>query len=148
MSARMLPLTLLALLTLSKPAHAAESRLEATYHRAASAGYRIGTRALDAVDASPQQRRAVEDAGARLAASLRPIAQDCEALALDLAQTWTAPTIEPQAVEDLRSDTISVLDAASTPVSTFVVEAGNVLTQAQREALLDEAAAYLRARTR
>lgn len=148
MFARMLPLPALALLTLSAPAHAADASLEAIYQRAASAGYRIGVRALDAVDASPQQRRAVEDAGARLAASLRPIAQDCESLALDLAQVWTAPTIEPQAVEDLRSDTISVLDAASTPLSTFVVEAGNVLTQAQRAALLDEAAAHLRARAR
>ena len=85
MSARILPLTALALLTLSGSAHAAESRLEATYQRVASAGYRIGVRALDAADASPQQRRAVEAAGARLASSLRPMAQDCESLALDLA---------------------------------------------------------------
>lgn len=148
MSARILPLAALTLLTVSGSAHAAESRLEATFHRAASAGYRIGARALDAVDASPQQRRAVEAAGTRLATSLRPMAQDCESLALDLAQAWTAPTIDPQAVEDLRIDTISVLDAASTPVGTFVVEAGNVLTQAQRETLLDEAIAYLQAGAR
>ena len=83
----------------------------------------------------------MEEAGVRLGASLRPLAQDCENLAGDMARVWVAPTIEQQAVEGLRQETVSILDAASTPVATFVVEAGNVLTQAQRETLLDEAVA-------
>ena len=148
MLARTLLTAALVPFTLSSSAHAAEPGIEATFQRAASAGYRIGVQALDAVNASPQQRRAVEDAGAHLAASLRPIAQDCASLASDMALVWTAPTVESQAVEELRSEAISILDAAATPMGTFVVEAGNVLTQAQREALLDEAIASLRERAR
>jgi hypothetical protein len=122
-------------------AQAATPSLEEDYQQAARAGFRLGVQALDAVDASPQQRRAVERLGHSLASSLRPLAQDCEVLARDMAQAWVSPTVERQVVEDLRHDTIAALDAASEPVAAFLVDAGDVLTQEQRQALLDAAVA-------
>ena len=101
---------------------------------------------MDAVDATPQQRRAVEDAGTQLARELRPLTTECEALVDGMVATWVAPTIEAEAVESLRQDTLSLIDAASSPVATFVVEAGNALTAEQRQALLDTAAEAIRER--
>ena len=148
MSARLLTLTSLAALMLLGLAQASPPSLEEDYQQAVRAGFRLGVQALDAVDASPQQRRAVERLGHSLASGLRPLAQDCEALARDMAQAWVSPTVERQVVEDLRHDTIAALDAASEPVATFLVDAGNVLTQEQRQTLLDAAVARVRDRVR
>ena len=142
MLARLLTLASLAALMLLGQAHAS-SPLEDSYQKAARTGFRLGVQALDAVDASQQQRRAVERLGQELSFSLRPLVQDCEDLARDLAQAWLSPTVERQRVEELRHDTVAVLDAASEPVATFVVDAGNVLTQEQRQTLLDKAIAYV-----
>lgn len=97
--------------------------------------YRLGVRALDEVDASPAQRRAVEASATRLVASLKTLQEEALSLTSDAAEIWTAPQVKADAVEDLRASTVDLLGAASRPAATFVVEVGQALTQDQRRAL-------------
>lgn len=141
----------LALLCQALPATAAEpavasrpaavSTLPGTLARKA---HRVGVRALDAVDASPSQRRAVEASAARMFASLDALQNEAVSLASDAVEIWTAPHVEGEAVEDLRASTVDLLGAASFPAATFVLEVGQVLTQDQRRALAAAAESELR----
>lgn len=97
--------------------------------------YRVGVAALDAVDATPAQRRAVASAGSRLAHHLAPFEDDVRDWAHDAHAVWVAPTVDREAVEAVRVDAVELVDAASVGGVDFVVDVAEVLTPAQREAL-------------
>ncbi len=132
----------LALLVLFLPAPAAAATPLAD--SLARRVHHIGVRALDAVEASPSQRRSVEAAASRLAASLRTLQSEALSLGSDMREVWTGPTVAPGDVEDLRARSVDLLGVASQPVAAFVVETGQVLTQDQRRALASAAAAEVR----
>lgn len=131
--------------SLSGSAHAADNTLlDDVVDGVARRGYRVGVRALDAVDATPRQRRAVESAGLTLLTSLRTLDDETLAFARGAVDAWTAEEVDPAAVDDLRADAVELVDAASRPAATFVVEVGEVLTREQRAELVDVAASQAR----
>ncbi len=97
--------------------------------------YRLGVAALDAVDATPAQRRAIQDIAARAAVRLAPYEVDATNIFQDAHRAWTAQTVQRTDVEAVRVDAIELLDHASADSVDFVVEAAKVLTPAQRREL-------------
>lgn len=107
----------------------------ASYSRLERKAYRLGVAALDAVDATPAQRRAMFDIGRRAQVKLAPYHGDLIDIISDGRDAWTAQTVTREEVESVRVDTITLLDNASADSVDFVVEAANVLTPEQRREL-------------
>lgn len=101
--------------------------------------YRLGVAALDAVDATPAQRKAILAVGRRAETRLAPYVDDFADVLRDAKDAWTAPTVTRGEVEAVRVDTITLLDQASADSVDLVVEAANVLTPAQRRQMLQAA---------
>ena len=85
----------------------------------ARATWRLGVRALDHVDATPAQRRAISDAARALGRRLQPH----EAA----AQQWA------------RRDGVQLIDVTSAEAVDFVVDVADTLTPEQRMELAREA---------
>jgi len=113
----------------------ASSAQASTLDRIERKVYRLGVAALDAVDATPSQRRAIQDIAARAALKLAPYEADAANIFRDAHRAWTAQTVQRAEVEAVRVDAIELLDHASADSVDFVVEAAEVLTPAQRREL-------------
>ena len=116
-------------------AHAMPTKASA-YERLERKVYRLGVAALDSVDATPAQRRAILDVGRRAQVKLAPYHADLMDILGDGRDAWTAQTVTREEVDSVRVDTITLLDQASADSVDLVVEAANVLTPSQREELL------------
>jgi len=133
------PLHAIAALCLTAAATQAPSAEASTLDRIERKAWRLGVAALDAVDATPAQRRAILDIGARARVTLAPYEADVVDLLHDAWDTWNARTVSRVDVEAVRVDTITLLDQASADSVDFVVEAAEVLTPAQRRELAQAA---------
>ena len=107
-------------------------------------GYRLGVAALDAVDATPEQRRQVRDAASDLYHRLQPFEADVRALARDAHRVWVAEEVERDAVEAVRVETVGLLDEMSVETVDFVVDVADTLTAEQRRELARHARARVK----
>lgn len=102
------------------------------------ATWRLGVSALDAVDATPAQRRAVANAARSLGHRLAPYEDDAIDWARALHRAWTADVVTRPAVEDVRVKGVELLDATSAEAVDFVVDVAGTLTPQQRAELARE----------
>ena len=105
----------------------------------ARAAWRLGVRALDHVDATPAQRRAVSDAARALGRRLQPHEAAAQQWAHSAYQMWTADTVTRTSVEAVRRDGVQLVDATSAEAVDFVVDVADTLTPDQRLELAREA---------
>ena len=98
--------------------------------------WRLGVAALDAVDATPAQRRAVSDAARVLGKRLAPYEQDAVDWLQSAHRLVVAERVEREAVEAVRADGVQLIDDLSVPAVDFVVEVADTLTVQQRRELV------------
>ncbi len=101
--------------------------------------YRWGVAAMDAVDATPAQRRAMKDVGRRAYRRLAPHRAEVAEFGEQVVRVWTAPTVTRESVEEVRVDGVALADALSVEAADIVVDAAAVLTVSQRKTLVKEA---------
>lgn len=92
-------------------------------------------RALDAVDATAEQKARIEAIAEATFDELAPGMATWRDTRGELAALLAAPEIDAAAVERLRAARVAAIDAASKRVATSLVEAAEVLEPAQRAAL-------------
>lgn len=105
----------------------------------ARATWRLGVRALDHVDATPAQRRAISDAARALGRRLQPHEAAAQQWARSAHQMWTADTVTRASVEAVRRDGVQLIDVTSAEAVDFVVDVADTLTPEQRMELAREA---------
>ncbi len=101
--------------------------------------YRLGVAALDAIDATPSQRKAVASAAKRLQTRLGPFEADARDLARSAHQVWVADVVTREAVEAVRVDSVELIDDTSAETVDFVVDVARTLTPQQRAELARKA---------
>ncbi len=98
--------------------------------------WRLGVAALDAVDATPAQRRAVSGAARALGKRLAPYEQDAVDWLQSAHRLVVSERVEREAVEAVRADGVQLIDDLSVPAVDFVVEVADTLTVQQRRELV------------
>lgn len=93
------------------------------------------TRALDAVDARPEQQARITAIAEATHDELAPMMEELRGARGELAALLVEPVIDKAAVEELRSSRMAVLDDASKQAVAALLEAAEVLDPAQRVAL-------------
>lgn len=106
------------------------------HHGAGFAGRGFG-RALDAVNATPEQEERIWAIIDAARAELRPVMREFRHARESIAEIIGAETIDPAAAEALRAERIGALDEASRRVTAALIEAAEVLTPEQRVALME-----------
>ena len=101
-------------------------------HDLSRKSYRLGVAALDAVDATPAQRRAISDAAKSLGHRLAPLEKEAVAWGRSAHKAWVADTVTRASVESVRVQGVELVDATSAETVDFVVEVARVLTPEQR----------------
>jgi Spy/CpxP family protein refolding chaperone len=99
-------------------------------------------RALDAaawmlgrIDASPEQQARINEIVGSLVNDLYPLRAENHERRRQLITELARPKIDPEALERLRADGVSMVDSASRTLVGAVVDASEVLTMDQREQL-------------
>ena len=105
------------------------------WHDLSRQTYRLGVAALDAVDATPAQRRAISQSARDLGQRLAPLEKDAVAWGRAAHDAWVADTVRRDAVEAVRVQGVELVDATSAEAVDFVVEVAAVLTPQQRAEL-------------
>ncbi|HRY25364.1 MAG: periplasmic heavy metal sensor [Geminicoccaceae bacterium] len=93
------------------------------------------TRALDAVDARPEQQARITAIAEATHDELAPMMEALRGARGELAALLVEPVIDKAAVEELRSSRMAMLDDASKRAVAALLEAAEVLDPAQRAAL-------------
>lgn len=93
------------------------------------------TRALDAVDATPQQKERIMAIAEAAHDELAPMMEEMRGTRGELAGLLAEPVIDTAAVEQLRASRMAALDGASERAVAALLEAAEVLDPAQRAAL-------------
>jgi len=106
-----------------------------TMNDLARSSYRLGVAALDAVDATPAQRRAVSDAARDLGARLAPHEADVRQWATSAHRAFVADTVDRASVEAVRVEGVKLVEVLSEESVDFVVDVAETLTVEQRRAL-------------
>lgn len=92
-------------------------------------------RALEAVDASPEQEKRIWAIIDATRAELRPLGREFRDARGTVKELLGAGNIDRAAVEKLRAERIAAIDAASRKLTEAVVDAAEVLTPEQRAKL-------------
>ncbi len=93
----------------------------------------VGESVLDAVHASPAQRRALLNIGRDAARELRPHDKAVRAWARDVESAFVAPEVNRAEAEALRTRGLDLADDVTAVTLDSVVDAASVLTAAQRQ---------------
>ncbi len=93
------------------------------------------TRALGAVDATPEQQEQIMAIAGAAHDELAPIMEEMHGTRGELAGLLAEPVIDRAAVEALRTSRMAALDVATERAMTALLEAAEVLDPAQRAAL-------------
>ena len=93
------------------------------------------TPALDAVDATPEQRTAVRALLLAERDTLSALREEAAALRERVRALFLAPTIDRAAVEDARTDAIALLDRGTATTLDLVVDLAELFTPEQRAVL-------------
>jgi periplasmic protein CpxP/Spy len=99
-------------------------------------GHGIG-RMLDAIDASAEQEEKLWAIVDDTRGKLRPMFREFRDTRETLAELLGAPTIDREAVEQLRSERVTAIEEASRTMTAAVLEAVEVLTPEQRAKLVE-----------
>jgi Spy/CpxP family protein refolding chaperone len=92
-------------------------------------------RMLDGLDASDAQRSQIKQIAAAAAADMRSQAEAGRALHMRAMQAFTAPNLDPAAVEQLRQQMLQQHDQMSRRMTQAMLDAARVLTPEQRARL-------------
>ena len=130
---RLARLTPVFLVSLALPLSAAHADAVDDLSRRA---YRVGVAALDAVDATPAQRRAVAAAARDLGHRLAPFETDLRGWVRSVRDTWLSDRVERAEVEAVRVEGVALVDDQSAETVDFVVDTASALTPEQRHALV------------
>ncbi|MDE2564320.1 MAG: Spy/CpxP family protein refolding chaperone [Burkholderiales bacterium] len=95
----------------------------------------LSPRALDRVDATPAQREQIRQILQAARKDLQPLREQGRSLREQGLALFTQPTIDAAAAEALRQQELTLHDQASRRMLQAMVDAGNVLTTAQRQRL-------------
>lgn len=90
---------------------------------------------LDEVEADDEQRAQVEAVYEELRGRLQDLREARHAQHAALTEALTADTVDPEALEAIRADTLRLAERASVDLTEAVVEVARVLTPDQRAAL-------------
>jgi protein CpxP len=93
-------------------------------------------RMLDQVNATDSQRTAIKAIFARMFEEMRPIHQQHQTLHHGIAAALSADAIDPAAIENLRKQIAPLVDRASQVFTKAILDAGQVLSREQRQALM------------
>lgn len=93
------------------------------------------TRALDAVDATPEQQERIMAIAGAAHDELAPMMAELREARGELAGLLAEPVIDTAAVEELRTSRMAALDTATERAVAALLEAAEVLEPAQRAAL-------------
>ena len=102
------------------------------WHDLSRKSYRLGVVALDAVNATPAQRRAISKSARALAQRLAPLEREALDWGRAAHDAWVADTVSRDSVESVRVQGVELVDATSAETVDFVVEVAEVLTPQQR----------------
>lgn len=91
---------------------------------------------LDNVKATDSQRTAIKAIFARMFAEMHPIVDQHKALHDQIAAAFTSSTVDRPAVENLRKQVPASVDQASQVLTRALLDASDVLTPEQRQALV------------
>jgi Spy/CpxP family protein refolding chaperone len=91
---------------------------------------------LDEVKATDSQRTAIKAIFARMFEEMRPIHQQHQTLHRSIASALSADAIDPVAIENLRKQVAPLVDQASQVFTRALLDAGQVLSREQRQALM------------
>jgi periplasmic protein CpxP/Spy len=94
-------------------------------------------RALGVVKASDAQRTAIKAIFERAFAEMRPIHQEHQRLHDDMAAAFAAPVVDRAAVEKVRIQVAALVDRGSQVLSKALLDAADVLSAEQRQALIE-----------
>ncbi len=93
------------------------------------------TRALEAVDATPEQQERIKSIAEAAHDELAPMMAELREARGELAGLLAEPEIDTVAVEELRTSRLAALDTATERAVAALLEAAEVLDPAQRAAL-------------
>jgi Spy/CpxP family protein refolding chaperone len=95
-------------------------------------------KALDLVKATDSQRAAIKPIIQQLATDLKSIHKQHAQLHKATLDAFSATTLDPAGIENLRVQAAALMDQASKTITTALVQAGNVLTVDQRQTLIQQ----------
>lgn len=95
-------------------------------------------KALDLVKATDSQRAAIKPIIQQLATDLKSIHKQHAQLHKAMLDAFSATTLDPAGIENLRIQATALMDQASKTITTALVQAGNVLTVDQRQTLIQQ----------
>lgn len=99
-------------------------------------GFGIG-RVLDEIDATDEQQDKLEEIFDSVRDEVRPLMRDFRDSREDLAELLGAATVDPAAIEAMRTERVAAIDEASKKLTAALLEAAAVLTAEQREELVE-----------
>ena len=91
---------------------------------------------LDAIKATDSQRTSIKAIFEQMATTMRPIHEQHRTLHKQMLTAFSASTLDPAAIESLRKQSAALADQASQTFIKAAVDAGQVLTADQRQALV------------
>jgi Spy/CpxP family protein refolding chaperone len=91
-------------------------------------------KALNGTDATAEQKKKVADILGQTFKDMRPLHEQRVANRKAMAEALQAPTIDAAKVEGIRAEQMKISDASSKRFTQALTDAGNVLSQAQRQA--------------
>ena len=94
-------------------------------------------RALDAVDASEEQRTGVYELLSELVPKVKALHDEGHALRDELHAVLLTPEIDRTALEDLRVDAVDLFDRGTTLAFGHIADVAELFTVSQRQALID-----------
>lgn len=92
-------------------------------------------RALDAIDATPEQEKKLWAIVDEARGEMRPMMRDFRDARERLTVALAGPTVDRDAVEKIRAERIAAIDAASKKAAAAMVDAAETLTPEQRATL-------------
>jgi|GEM_PF-1299540 len=93
-------------------------------------------KALDAVDATESQRTAIQAIFERMFAEMGPVLRQHRQLHDKITTAFAAPTLDRAAIEQLRVQVTALVDQRSQIFSKALLDAAEVLTAEQRQAMV------------
>ena len=90
--------------------------------------------ALSKTDATAEQKKKVADILQSAMKDMKPFRDQRVENRKALEAAMQAPTLDPARIEQLRAEQVKITDASSKRFTQALVDAGNVLTPAQRQA--------------
>jgi Spy/CpxP family protein refolding chaperone len=91
-------------------------------------------KALTGTDATAEQKKKVADIVGQAFKDMRPLHEQRTANRKAMQDALQAPTIDAAKIESIRTEQMKIADASSKRFSQALTDAGNVLTQTQRQA--------------